>query len=200
MKNRAFDHSKYQDWIDPNEVKPYERNAKLHPQEQVNQIANSIKRFGWQQDTVITSDNVCVIGQGRRLAAIELGCEMPYHRVGKNADELTDAEIKALRLADNKTAEGGFDFGALEAEVADIPSVDMRSFGFAGGSELYAVSEPEEKENEIDAILETRRIIITYEPDAEDRVRALLGIDDDPLKPVYSYGRIKERQNNGQGV
>ena len=92
-KNKALDHSKYNDWIDPNEVIPYEKNAKIHTDKQIKNICTSIRRFGWQQDTVITSDNVLVIGHGRRLAALKLGCEMPYHRIDKTADELTDEDI-----------------------------------------------------------------------------------------------------------
>lgn len=121
MKNKAFDHSKYQYWIDPNEVIPYERNAKRHDEKQIKNIANSIKRFGWQQDTVITSDNVLVIGHGRRLAALELGCEMPYHRIDKTADELTDKDIQELRIADNQTnSETGYDFDILNMEIDDL--------------------------------------------------------------------------------
>lgn len=76
MKSRAFDYSKYREWIDPKDVKPYENNAKMHPPEQIKQIAASINRFGWQQDTAITADNYVVIGHGRRLAALEIGCKM----------------------------------------------------------------------------------------------------------------------------
>lgn len=120
-KNRAFDHSKYALWINPNETKPYERNAKIHTDKQIQNICQSIRKFGWQQDTVITSDNVLVIGHGRRLAAIELGCEMPYHVIDKTADELTDEDIRELRIADNQTnAETGMNFATLEEELADI--------------------------------------------------------------------------------
>ena len=129
MKNRAFDHSKYKDWIDPNEVIPYERNAKKHDEKQVRNIANSIKRFGWQQDTVITSDNVLVIGHGRRLAALKLGCEMPYHRIDKQADELTDEDIRELRIADNITNESGWDWSLRELEMADL---EFDGFEFDG--------------------------------------------------------------------
>ena len=121
MKGKQFDHSKYRDWIDPNQVVPYERNAKKHDDKQVRNIANSIKRFGWQQDTVITADNVLVIGHGRRLAALQLGCEMPYHRIDKAADELTDEDIRELRIAANQTnAETGWDFGALQMEISEL--------------------------------------------------------------------------------
>ena len=130
MESRAFDHSKYKDWIDPRAVTPYERNAKKHPPEQVARIRASIDRFGWQQDCVLSADNVLVIGHGRRLAALEIGCEMPYHRVGKNADELTEEEINALRLADNRTNESEWDFGTLDDVLAEFQTVDMAEFGF----------------------------------------------------------------------
>lgn len=127
-KSKAFDHSKYANWIDPNKVVPYEKNAKIHDDKQIKNIANSIKRFGWQQDVVITADNVLVIGHGRRLAAIKLGCEMPYHVIDKTADELTDEDIRELRIADNQTnAETGFDFDAL---ANDIDGLDFEGFDF----------------------------------------------------------------------
>lgn len=132
-KNRANDHSKYQNWIDPRVVQPYEKNAKQHNDRQIKNICTSIRRFGWQQDTVITADNVLVIGHGRRLAAIELGCEMPYHRIDKNADELTDKDIRELRIADNQTnAETGLDFDMLNIEIEDL-DFDGFDFDFADG-------------------------------------------------------------------
>ena len=120
-KSKAFDHSKYEHWIDPAKVTPYEKNAKKHDDRQIKNIVNSINRFGWQQDVVITSDNVLVIGHGRRLAALQIGCDMPYHVIDKTADELTDEDIRELRIADNQTnAETGMDWDTLEAELADL--------------------------------------------------------------------------------
>lgn len=134
MKNKANDHSKYKDWIDPNEVTPYERNAKKHDDKQVANIANSIKRFGWQQDTVITADNVLVIGHGRRLAALKLGCMMPYHRIDKEADQLTDQDIRELRIADNQTnSETGYDFQLMDVEIADL---QFEGFDFSFNSKI----------------------------------------------------------------
>ena len=129
-KNRAFDQSKWPNWIDPNEVIPYDKNAKLHDERQVRNVANSIRRFGWQQDTVLTRDKVLVIGHGRRLAALELGCMLPYHIVDKDADELTDEDIRELRIADNQTnAETGYDLDMLALEVEDL-SFDGFDFDF----------------------------------------------------------------------
>lgn len=148
--NKAFDHSKYKDWIDPNTVVPYEKNAKIHTDKQVKDICTSIRRFGWQQDTVITSDNVLVIGHGRRLAALKLGCEMPYHRIDKEADELTEEDIRELRIADNQTnAETGFDTSLLEC---DLQGLDFEGFDFdfdvdaGGGATEFDIVEDEAPE------------------------------------------------------
>lgn len=139
--NKANDHSKYKDWIDPNEVVPYKMNSKLHTEKQIRNICNSIKRFGWQQDTVITSDNVLVIGHGRRLAALKLGCEMPYHVIDKKADELTDEDIRELRIADNQTnAETGLDFDVLNIEIEDL-DFDGFNFDFTDGENGGGVTE-----------------------------------------------------------
>ncbi|MBO7629782.1 MAG: DNA modification methylase [Bacteroidales bacterium] len=119
-KNRAFDQSKWPNWIDPAEVIPYDKNAKLHDERQVRNVANSIRRFGWQQDTVITRDKVLVIGHCRRLAALQLGCMLPYHIIDKDADELTEEDIKELRFADNLTNESPWDYALGALDMADL--------------------------------------------------------------------------------
>lgn len=152
---KAFDHSKYANWIDPAKVVPYERNAKVHTDKQIANIVTSIKRFGWQQDTVLTTDNVLVIGHGRRLAALQIGCDMPYHVIDKTADALTDADIRELRIADNQTnAETGMDFSALEAEIEDL---SFDGFDFDFGFDFDDEEEPAEiVEDEAPEEVETR--------------------------------------------
>lgn len=117
--------------INVNDIKPYAKNAKKHPAEQVDHIANSIREFGFRQPLVIDKDNVLVIGHGRLAAAKRLGydtvpCVM--------ADDLTDDQIKALRLADNKTNESDWDFDFLDIELDDI-DIDMSQFGFDLGDD-----------------------------------------------------------------
>lgn len=150
------DRSKYKLWIDPGECIPYERNAKIHTDKQISNIANSISRFGWQQDTVLTADKVLVIGHGRRLAALKLGCMMPYHVIDKTADQLTDEDVRELRIADNQTnAETGLDWDTLAEELngLDFDGFDFGflddSFGDGFGSSdnhLKDQEEPEAKE------------------------------------------------------
>ena len=115
-------------YLSPGELTPYPANAKKHPDEQVDHIANSIREFGFRQPIVVDADNVVVIGHGRLMAARKLGLEsVPVVR----ADDLTDEQIKALRLADNKTNESEWDFAALEAELAELAlDFDMSDFGF----------------------------------------------------------------------
>ena len=128
VNDRENDRSKYALWIDPKDVIPYELNAKIHTENQVENIANSIRRFGWQQDTVITSDKVLVIGHGRRLAALKLGCMMPYHLIDKTADQLTDEDIRELRILDNKISlETDIDMDALQA---DLDGLSFEGFEF----------------------------------------------------------------------
>lgn len=116
------------EYIDPDKLVPYENNSKLHPEEQVEHIANSIREFGFRQPIVVDADNVVVIGHGRLLAAKKLGLEtVPVVR----ADDLSEAQVKALRLADNKTNESGWDFTALEADLDELAlDFDMSDFGF----------------------------------------------------------------------
>jgi len=132
------------------DIRPYEKNAKKHPEEQVEHIANSIREFGWQQPLVVDKDNVLVIGHGRLMAAKKLGLDtVPCVR----ADDLTDEQIKALRLADNKTNESEWDFDLLDGELDDIFDIDMSEFGF----DIDLEEEPTEiVEDEVPEEVETR--------------------------------------------
>ena len=109
------------------EIIPYEKNAKKHPDGQITNIANSLREFGFRQPLVIDKDNVLVIGHGRLLAAKRLGLEyVPVTR----ADDLSEEQIKALRLADNKLNESEWDIDLLNIDLDDITDIDMSMFGF----------------------------------------------------------------------
>lgn len=109
------------------EIKPYKLNAKKHDQSQIQHVANSIKEFGFVQPIVIDENNEIVIGHCRYEASKLLGMkEVPVLKVG----ELTPQQVKALRLADNKTNESEWDFDLLNDELDDILDIDMEDFGF----------------------------------------------------------------------
>ena len=104
----------------------YEKNAKLHPEEQIEQIAKSIQEFGFN-DPIGIWNNQIVEGHGRFLAAKQLGIEeIPVIRL----DDLTDEQRRAYMLAHNKlTMNSGFDINLLNEELANL-SFDMSDFGF----------------------------------------------------------------------
>ena len=144
--NRAFDYSHYDTWMDPDDLIPYALNAKQHDEKQVQNIANSIRRFGWQQEAVVTQDHVLVIGHGRRLAAIALGCKMPVKVIDQRAEDLTDEDIRELRIADNKTNESPWDFDLLQE---DMDGLSFEGFDFdLTDRGTGAEDEPEVKDDE----------------------------------------------------
>lgn len=115
------------EYLPLSELKPYARNAKLHPAEQIEQIKRSIQEFGFNDPIAIWGDNTVIEGHGRLIAATEMGLDtVPVIRL----DELTDEQRKAYTLVHNKlTMNSGFDLGTLSLELDDI-SLDMGEFGF----------------------------------------------------------------------
>jgi ParB-like chromosome segregation protein Spo0J len=129
------------EYLSPDELVPYGKNAKEHPPAQVERIANSIKRFGWQQPIVVDRNKVVIIGHGRLAAAKLLNLDkVPV----KFEDDLTDAQVKALRLADNKTNESDWSENLLAEELAelDIDGIDMSEFGFENVGDLSEIANP----------------------------------------------------------
>ena len=123
------------------ELTPYGLNAKKHDDTQVANVANSIKRFGWQQPIVIDEQGVVVIGHCRLMAAKKLGLkEVPV----TVASGLTDDEIKELRIADNKTNESPWDLNLL---AEDIEGLDFEGFDLDFGID----GEPIPSFDELDA-------------------------------------------------
>lgn len=109
------------------EVKVYEKNPRRNS-EAVDKVAESIRQFGFQQPLVLDKDNTIIVGHTRFLAAQKLGLETVPCVI---ADGLTKKQIKAYRLADNKTHEfSGWDFGLLDEELKDLFDFDMAAFGF----------------------------------------------------------------------
>jgi len=133
------------DRVPPAELIPYSNNAKEHPEEQVKKIASSIKNYGWDQPIVVDGENEIIKGHGRLQAAELLGLdEVPVIK----REDLTEAEAKASRIADNKTAESAWidDVLASELEVLEqTDSIAMDTLGF-DETEIDDLLEPEDME------------------------------------------------------
>ena len=114
------------------ELKPYKKNAKKHPKEQVERIANSIKEFGFFEHRAVAidrEDNV-IEGHGRILAAKKAGLtQVPTICL----DDMTEEQIKAWRLIENKTAESSYDEEMISKEIEELlqSDIDMEAFGFS---------------------------------------------------------------------
>lgn len=112
------------------DLKEYENNPRNNDGA-VQAVADSIKEFGFKVPIVIDRDNVIVAGHTRLKAARLLGLETVPCIV---ADDLTPEQVKAYRLADNKTGElAEWDFAALEIEISELSEmsdIDMSDFGF----------------------------------------------------------------------
>lgn len=117
------------EYLKLSEIKPYKRNAKLHPENQIQQIIKSINDFGFNDPIAIWKDNEIIEGHGRYLAAKEMNLEVvPVIRL----DGLTEKQRKAYTLAHNKiTMNSFFDLDILSSEIEDIgDDFDMLDFGF----------------------------------------------------------------------
>ena len=109
------------------ELKQYEKNPRKN-EAAVQYVANSIKEFGFKVPIVIDKDNVIVSGHTRLKAAIQLGMETVPCIV---ADDLTEEQVKAFRLADNKVSEKAtWDWDMLGEELDELFDFDMTGFGF----------------------------------------------------------------------
>lgn len=109
------------------DIKPYENNPRKN-NEAVKYVAQSIKEFGFKVPIVIDKNNVIIAGHTRYKAAKRLKMKEVPTII---ADDLTDEQVKAFRLADNKVAEKAeWDFDLLPLEINNIVNIDMGAFGF----------------------------------------------------------------------
>lgn len=109
------------------DIKPYEKNPRKNDSA-VDAVANSISQFGFKVPVVIDKENIIICGHTRYKAAKKLGLEVVPCVI---ADDLTEEQIKAYRLADNKVSElAEWDIDLLGEELEGVFDIDMSDFGF----------------------------------------------------------------------
>lgn len=129
---------------------PYKRNAKEHPQAQIDKVAASIKEFGFTNPTLLEPDGTFVAGHCRHLAALQLGMTIiPGFVVGW----LNPVQRKALRIADNKLAESAWTDDLLALELRDLATedFDLSLVGFDDDELRDILAEPNEGNGDADA-------------------------------------------------
>ena len=136
------------------EIKPYEKNPRKNDNA-VDAVASSISQFGFKNPIVIDGNNVIICGHTRYKAAQKLGLEKVPCVV---ADDLTEEQIKAYRLADNKVAElAEWDIDLLGEELDGIFDIDMSDFGFDLSEEENTQTE---RDDLSDKVGETYEVIV----------------------------------------
>lgn len=125
------------------QIKPYDHNPRDNDGA-VDAVAASIKNFGFKVPIIIDKDQTIVAGHTRFKAAKKLGLQSVPCIL---ADDLTEEQVRAFRLADNKVGElAGWDFDLLNMELAGIEELDMTQFGFEDPEELEGPEEVHETE------------------------------------------------------
>lgn len=114
-------------YMDPASLKPYEMNAKKHDESQIRDLANAIKKRGFDQPITVDKDNVIITGHGRREASLLAGLEKVPVIV---RSDLSDDEVRAKRLEDNRLASTDYDAIKLQQELEGLVLSDVEVIGF----------------------------------------------------------------------
>ena len=153
------------------ELIPYENNPRLND-EAVEYVKNSIKEFGFKVPIVIDKDNIIIAGHTRIKASKELGIKDIPCII---ADDLTEEQVKAFRLADNKVSEKSmWDYIKLDEELDSILDIDMSKFDFEKSyQEIEEEIKEEKPEIEFTEILgEEHNYIVLYFDNEVDWLQA----------------------------
>jgi hypothetical protein len=159
---------------------PYARNSRTHSDEQITQIAASIKEFGFLNPVIVDGENGIIAGHGRVMAAKKLGMtELP----AVEASHLTDAQRRAYIIADNKLAlNAGWDDEMLRVEFDELAAVgfDLDLTGFSAdflqgqvlAQQPLGLTPDEKLENYLDG--DTKILRLAYSQDELETVVSLL--------------------------
>lgn len=171
---------------------PYERNPRNNTSA-IKYVAESIKQFGFKVPIVIDKNNVIVCGHTRYSASKQLGLtEVPCII----ADDLTDEQIKAYRLADNKVGEKSkWDIDMLNLELDDIINIDMYDFGFDYEDEF-------QKENERHRTVDTYNLGLIDFNEKNNEYWEMPEIKNDNIIPteLIGFNYAKTSKNKKVGI
>jgi len=141
------------------EITPYKNNNKKHPKKQIEQVANSIKEFGMNQQIVVDKQGVIIVGHGRYEALKFLGMEVKPEYL--KVVDLTEQQAKSYRLADNKLNESEWDMDlvieelkGLTPELLDLTGFDKDLIIEADEADDVVPETPEEPKSKLGDLYE----------------------------------------------
>jgi ParB-like chromosome segregation protein Spo0J len=153
------------------DLKPYDNNPR-HNVKAIKPVKESILKFGFKVPIVIDKNNVIVCGHTRFYASKEIGLETVPCIV---ADDLTQKQIDAFRLVDNRTAEfADWNFDKLAEELSELQDFNLSSFGFENlSNELENYESPEIQEKELAPFTKVH-YLITLDVNDNDKVITII--------------------------
>ncbi len=167
---------------------PYKNNPRKNDSA-VDAVAESIREFGFRVPIVIDGNNTVICGHTRLKAALRLGmatvpCVM--------ADDLTPEQVKAFRLADNKTNElASWDKKLLDFELDSITDIDMTAFGFPEKEDEVKEEKPEIEFTE--ELLEEHNYLVLFCDNSVDWLQVESFFDIKPVKCLNSKPGFERR-------
>lgn len=184
---------------------PYPGNSKKHGKEQVEKLALSITKFGWRGNPILVDVNgVILAGHGRRLAALSIGLK----KVPVIVEEMTPAEAKAFRLADNRVAISDMDTALFRQELESISVEDLR--GIFDDKELefsmYDLGEMNTDSfvDDLDIVVANQQAELDSQIEAAGSKRHALiktfGFKDVSVENARTLSRIMSKIESEQGV
>lgn len=197
------------------EIKPYPKNTKKHPQKQLMQIAMSIKEFGWQQPIVVDKKGIIIVGHGRYFAYQKFGESLGLPEPEVKITELSEDQARAYRIADNKLNESDWDEDIL---IEELKQLEASLFALTGFEEdIITDSDVEDDEiPELPTKAKSRlgemyalgeHIIMCGNSTSEDDVNRLMGEEkaqmcftDPPYNIDYKGGMSTHKQNKRDGI
>jgi ParB-like chromosome segregation protein Spo0J len=191
MTSKIPDNGTIELW-DVAKLVPYENNAKKHSDEQIDGLIKLIQQFGWTQPIVIQKTTGSIIaGHGRRLAAIKMGLK----KVPALVLDISDAETRALRLADNRAASTDYDTQMIQTEIYDLKDLgyDLLSLNF-NEQELAFL---QDKIGELDesAFIDDISSAVEHQKTTNADKQALVDEQDAPLAKAFGFKRFTIAQS-----
>lgn len=197
------------------EIKPYPKNTKKHPNKQLLQIAMSIGKFGWQQPIVVDKKGVIIVGHGRYFAYQKFAKELKLPKPKIDISNLDEQNAKAYRIADNKTNESEWDEDIL---VEELKSLERELLMFTGFDEDM-ITDGEKQDDEIPELPKNPKsragemyklgehVIMCGNSTLEEDVNKLMGgekaqmcFTDPPYNIDYKGGMSTHKQNKRSGI
>lgn len=197
------------------EIKPYPKNTKKHPNKQLLQIAMSLKEFGWQQPIVVDKKGIIIVGHGRYFAYQKFGNELRIDTPKIDVAELTEQQAKAYRIADNKLNESEWDEDIL---IEELKSLEKNLFLLTGFEEDMITESGKEDDDvpELPKKAKSRlgemyklgeHVIMCGNSTSEEDVaklmngqRAQMCFTDPPYNIDYKGGMSTHKQNKRDGI